>query len=48
MRHRLQHLDIGGDVLALAAVAARRRGDQFAVQVAQRHGQAIDLGLGGK
>ncbi len=38
--------DVGGDVLAFAAVAARRAGHQHAVFVAQRHRQAVDLRLG--
>ena len=46
LRHFLQRLDIGGDVLALGAVAAGGGGDEFAVLVAQRHRQAVDLGLG--
>ncbi len=36
---------IGGDVLARKAVAARQRLDEPAVLVAQRDGQAVDLGL---
>ena len=48
LRHVVQRLDIGGDVLAFAAVAARRAGDELAVLVAQRHRQAVDLRLGGK
>ena len=40
--------DIGGDVLARRAVAARRRLHQFAVLVAQRHRQPVDLRLGGE
>jgi len=39
--------DIGGDVLADLAVAAGQRLNQPAVLVAQRAGQAIDLGLRG-
>ncbi len=48
LRHVLQRADIGGDVLALAAVAAGRAGDKFAVFVPKRHRQAVDLRLGGK
>ena len=48
LRNVLQRFHIGGDVLALGAVAARRAGDQRAVLVAQRHRQAVDLRLGGK
>ena len=40
--------DIGGDVLAGRAVAAGRGEDQRALLVAQRAGQAVDLGLGGE
>ncbi len=40
--------DIGGDVLADLPVAAGERLDQPAVLVAQRAGQAVDLGLGGE
>ena len=46
LRHVLQRADIGGDVLAFAAVAAGGGGDEFAVLVAQRHRQAVDLRLG--
>ena len=46
LRHVLERADIGGDVLALGAVAARRRGDEFAALVAQRHRQPVDLRLG--
>ena len=46
LRHVLERPDIGGDVLALGAVAARGGGDEFAVLVAQRHRQAVDLRLG--
>ena len=46
LRDVLQRPDIGGDVLALAAVAARRGGDELAAFVAQRHRQAVDLRLG--
>ena len=48
VRHILQRADIGGDVLALGAVAARRGGCEFAALVTQRHRQPVDLGLGGK
>ena len=48
VRHVLQGADIGGDVLALGAVAAGRGGDEFAALVAQRHRQPVDLRLGGK
>ena len=41
------HADVGGDVLALVAVAAGGGGDEPAVLVADRAGQAVDLGLGG-
>ena len=44
----MQRLRVGGDVLALGTVAARRAGDELAVLVAQRHRQAIDLRLGRK
>ena len=40
--------DIGGDVLAFEAVAAGRGVDEVAALVAQRAGQAVDLGLGGE
>ncbi len=46
MRHSLQRLHIGGDVLAGDAVAARRRQNQLALLVAQRAGEPVDLGLG--
>ena len=36
----------GGHVLALVAVSARRRPDEFAVLVAQIAGEPVDLGLG--
>ena len=48
MRDVVERFHIGGDVLALAAVAARRAADQRAVLVAQRHRQAVDLRLGGE
>ena len=40
--------DVGGDVLAGLAVAARQRLHQPPFLVAQRAGQAVDLGLGGE
>ena len=46
LRHVLERADIGGDVLAFGAVAPRRGAHQFAVLVAQRHRQAVDLRLG--
>ncbi len=46
VRDVLERFHIGGDVLALGAVAARRPGDEFAVFVAQRHRQAVDLRFG--
>ena len=46
VRNVLDGADIGGDVLARETVAARRSADQFAVLVAQRQRQAIDLRLG--
>ena len=46
LRHVFQRADIGGDVLALGAVAAGGGGDEFAVLVAQRHGEPVDLRLG--
>ena len=48
LRNVLQRADIGGDVLALRAVAAGRGGDEFAALIAQRHRQPVDLRLGGK
>ncbi len=48
LRHVLQRADIGGDVLALAAVAAGRAGDEFSVFIAKRHGQAVNLRLSRK
>ena len=47
-RHVLERADIGGDVLAFLAVAAGGGGDEFAVLVAQRHRQPVDLRLGGE
>ena len=46
LRHVLQRADIGGDVLAFGAVAAGGGGDEFAILVAQRHRQPVDLRLG--
>ena len=46
LRHVLERADIGGDVLALGAVAAGRGGDEFAALVTQRHRQPVDLRLG--
>ena len=46
LRHGLQRADIGGDVLAGDAVAARRAQHQAAILVAQSRGQAVDLWLG--
>ena len=46
LRHLLQRADIGGDVLALGAVAAGGGGDERAVFVTQRHRQPVDLRLG--
>ena len=43
-----ERADIGGDVLALRAVAAGRGAYQLAALVAQRHRQAVDLRLGGQ
>ena len=48
VRNVLERFDVGGDVLAFGAVAARRAGDEHAVLVAQRHRQAVDLRLGGE
>ena len=47
MRDRFDRAHVGGDVLALEAVAARRRPDELAVLVAQVAGEAVDLRLGG-
>ncbi len=44
----LQGAQIGGDVLARAAVSAGGAPDQDAVLVADRGGQAVDLRLGGE
>jgi hypothetical protein len=46
VRHVLQRLDVGGDVLALSTIAACRRLGQLAILVAQRHRQAVDFRLG--
>ena len=46
LRDLLDRLDVGGDVLAFRAVAARRRLDEPAVLVAQRNRQPVDLRLG--
>ena len=46
VRNILDGADIGGDVLAGKTVAAGGRADQFAVFVAQRQRQAVDLRLG--
>ena len=48
LRHVLERADIGGDVLALGAVAAGGGGDEFAALVAQRHREPVDLRLGGE
>ncbi len=44
----LHGADVGGDILAGLAVAARRAENQLAALVAERHGEAIDLGLRGE
>ena len=46
LRHVLQRADVGGDIFADRAVAARRGRDEFAVFIAQRHRQPVDLRLG--
>ena len=46
VRDRRDRAHVGGDVLALEAVAARRRLNEFAVLVAQAAGEPVDLGLG--
>ena len=46
VRNILDGAHIGGDILAGKTVAARRRADQFAVFVAQRQRQAVDLRFG--
>ncbi len=48
LRNFADGADIGGDVLALEAVAAGRGVDEVAALVAQRARQAVDLGLGGE
>src|SRR5262249_49680233 len=48
VRDFLERLYIGGGILTFAAVAARRGAHQRAALVAQRHRQAVDLGLGGE
>ena len=44
--HGRERADVGGDVLAGDAVAARRRQHQLAALVADRGGKPVDLGLG--
>ena len=46
VRHTSDGAEIGGDVLAFVAVAARGGADQPALLVAERAGQAVDLRLG--
>ncbi len=46
VRDRLNRAHVGGHVLALVAVAARRRPHEFAVLVAQIAGEPVDLRLG--
>ena len=46
VRDRLHRAHVGGHVLALVAVAARRRPHEFAVLVAQIAGEPVDLRLG--
>jgi hypothetical protein len=46
MRDGFHRAHIRGHVLALVAVPARRRPDEFAVLVAQIAGEPVDLGLG--
>ena len=48
VRNILDGADVGGDVFAGKTVAARRGADQFAVFVAQRQRQAVDLRFGDK
>ncbi|MET4825857.1 hypothetical protein ABH972_003446 [Bradyrhizobium ottawaense] len=48
LRHVFERADVGGDILADRTVAARRRGDELAALVAQRHREAVDLRLGGE
>src|SRR5438270_3878014 len=43
---RSKRADIGGDVFALGAVAARGRGDELAGLIAQRHREPVDLRFG--
>ena len=45
VRHVLDHLEIGGDVLAHLAITPRRALHQHAALIAERGGQAVDLGL---
>ena len=47
VRNAADRAHVGGDVLALLSVAARRRLNQHAVLVAQRTGEPVDLRLGG-
>ena len=46
LRHVFKRADIGGDVFALGAVAARGRGDELAGLIAQRHREPVDLRFG--
>ena len=46
MRYTLDRSNVGGDVLALGAVTARRCTDELSALVADRDGQAVDLRLG--
>ena len=48
LRHIFERTDVGGDVLALGAITASRRGDELAALVAQRHRKTVDLRLGGE
>ncbi|MHC2628555.1 hypothetical protein ACVME5_001209 [Bradyrhizobium liaoningense] len=48
LRHVFEGADVGGDVLADRAVAARCGSDELAALVTQRHREAIDLRLGGE
>ena len=48
VRNFLDGLDIGGDVFAFGAVAARCRVDQFAALVSDRDREPVDLRLGGE
>ena len=45
-RHVLKRANIGGDIFALGAVAARGGGDEFAAFVTQRHREPVDFRLG--